>query len=942
MNDKYSTGIVYYCGDITNGIIKESIGLHGLRITNIAGINNESFALTDTNTFNVITFEKIGILNPNMIYSGKEHYVALTTRGDIYTWGIGEYGELGHGPKCSEIEVPTLLRHSTKFTSISCGYSHTCALDKKGNLFTWGQNFDRQLGLYNKSQSNLPKHAIVEDLVMTPKFVPLSLLNPIRSVSCGSRFTVVVTMSGEVWSWGSGECGQLGNGRCTMRDVPEKCISNDITTELFCDVACGSAHVLALTENGNIYVWGLNTKGQLGLGDIKVRQTPLHMELPNGHEVAKIYAEGHSSACITKSGQKLLTWGSGKDYRLMQGNQNNIMIPTYVNNFQDVLVEKFCFTQSQSLALVHTRLTKIFPTCGPQKGFSSLELYGCGFWDSDTIVVRFTKKDDEMAMPRSSHGQYVRPDLIICRPPKLNDVGLYDVTIAVNGIDFCSDIHVVDIYQDPILNGLIAPQIYNAKMESGLATLILSCSRLGIHAKKYGVSVRLYDDDDDTKDPIIAQGIVESVLLESKNETQNFYEDDEEMVAQSSLENLRATSLGNGEEEQTVVCKDVDLSPLLSPIDKGCVRLRAQISSNNHDYTEGSTERLICHWFSPTRISPSCSPFAGQREVYVTGTGLFPSSQVQVEALHTLKIPNPNPSDEEENDMLIFEVAVPVRSEGWEELSYTVPSLTDFFLGEDKKPPKVDVIEIEINFRTITGDILTIHPFIFHYYNPKSVEVSPKWIKRTGGSILTITGPGVLFYSEAAQIVMVDTRDASNHVVKYDEFIPVIDENGNNTNEWKITFTTPSLFDDEAGDGKSDDDSAIAFVGLLLDGISQPQDSELTRVNIFTEVKIPQTSFPSKGPVAVGSDLRLVATGLHNTGICKLRIISSNDLDAFIECNGIVDNDGHSFTFNIPQTILNLFPEGYGPKYIGTFYIEISIDGSTYDRTADAYLQIKP
>lgn len=78
-----------------------------------------------------------------------------------------------------------------------------------------------------------------------------------------------------------------------------------------------------------------------------------------------------------------------------------------------------------------------------------------------------------MAMPRSSHGQYVRPDLIVCRPPKLNDIGLYEVTIAVNGIDFCSDVHVVDIYQDPILNGLIAPQIYNAKMESGLATLIL-------------------------------------------------------------------------------------------------------------------------------------------------------------------------------------------------------------------------------------------------------------------------------------------------------------------------------------------------------------------------------------------------------------------------------------------------------------------------------------
>ena len=102
-----------------------------------------------------------------------------------------------------------------------------------------------------------------------------------------------------------------------------------------------------------------------------------------------------------------------------------------------------------------------------------MELYGCGFWDSDSIVVRFAKKDDEMAMPRSSHGQYVRPDLITCRPPKLNDVGLYEVTIAVNGVDFCSDIHVVDIYQDPILNGLVAPQIYNARIESGLATLVL-------------------------------------------------------------------------------------------------------------------------------------------------------------------------------------------------------------------------------------------------------------------------------------------------------------------------------------------------------------------------------------------------------------------------------------------------------------------------------------
>jgi large repetitive protein len=162
-----------------------------------------------------------------------------------------------------------------------------------------------------------------------------------------------------VWSWGSGESGQLGNGRKTYRDQPERCVSSDITCELFTDVACGTAHVLALTENGNLFVWGLNAKGQLGLGDCTSRPTPIEMELPNGHEIAKIYASNQSSAAITRTGQNLLTWGSGKDYRLMHKNEDNLPVPTLVERFREVLVAKFCFAEKQSLALARTRLTKV-------------------------------------------------------------------------------------------------------------------------------------------------------------------------------------------------------------------------------------------------------------------------------------------------------------------------------------------------------------------------------------------------------------------------------------------------------------------------------------------------------------------------------------------------------------------------------------------------------
>jgi hypothetical protein len=136
-------------------------------------------------------------------------------------------------------------------------------------------------------------------------------------------------------------------------------------------VACGRAHVLALTEEGNLYVWGLNAKGQLGLGDTKQRAIPTPMELPNGHEVAKIYASDHSSACITQTGQILLTWGSGKDYRLMHENEENYPLPTLVERFRDILIAQFCFAQKQSLALAHTRLTKVYPPPLPLSWSSS-------------------------------------------------------------------------------------------------------------------------------------------------------------------------------------------------------------------------------------------------------------------------------------------------------------------------------------------------------------------------------------------------------------------------------------------------------------------------------------------------------------------------------------------------------------------------------------------
>ena len=78
-------------------------------------------------------------------------------------------------------------------------------------------------------------------------------------------------------------------------------------------VACGSGHVLAASSSGELYSWGLNCKGQLGLSDIRTRHSPQYVF----KGAKKVFASTYSSACIDQNGF-LYTWGSDIGGNLMQ------------------------------------------------------------------------------------------------------------------------------------------------------------------------------------------------------------------------------------------------------------------------------------------------------------------------------------------------------------------------------------------------------------------------------------------------------------------------------------------------------------------------------------------------------------------------------------------------------------------------------------------------
>ena len=119
------------------------------------------------------------------------------------------------------------------------------------------------------------------------------------------------------------------------------------------------------------------------------------------------------------------------------------------------IVYSFAYSNSSSAALIVTRLLKIHPDNCPQKSDAALQLIGCGFFPSTKAIVKFTKVGQTLAfqapISRSSLGTVVSPSEVSCKPPKFGNPGFYDVSVALNGVDFTTDMIRVKVYEEPSL-----------------------------------------------------------------------------------------------------------------------------------------------------------------------------------------------------------------------------------------------------------------------------------------------------------------------------------------------------------------------------------------------------------------------------------------------------------------------------------------------------------
>eukprot|EP00977_Amphora_coffeiformis_P028794 scaffold37104_cov183-Amphora_coffeaeformis.AAC.3 len=263
------------------------------------------------------------------------HSLLLTSTGLVYSFGTGQYGALGHGYSAAKQLPdqirPTLIRSlaTEKCVCVAAGELHSATITSDGDLYTWGDGFCGQLGHADRRPQVLPKQVIpggLED-------------ECVATVSCGSRHTIAVTDDGEVFTFGLGHFGVLGRSftpfehsaeaavaalggeevaelmpgqddipappvaaaaappvqrdfgeelrqhldliaNLSLEDSSDQCIPRRVESLENIKIVQGSAghrHTLLLDENGGLYSCGAGTGGCLGHGDTLPQMYPVRI-----------------------------------------------------------------------------------------------------------------------------------------------------------------------------------------------------------------------------------------------------------------------------------------------------------------------------------------------------------------------------------------------------------------------------------------------------------------------------------------------------------------------------------------------------------------------------------------------------------------------------------------------------------------------------------------
>jgi alpha-tubulin suppressor-like RCC1 family protein len=238
------------------------------------------------------------------VAAGNGFSLFLNSLGQVFSCGFGDEGQLGLGEDNKYKDVPTKLAISN-IVSIAAGSSHSLLLNSQGQVFSFGLSFEGALGLGNVG---------VRSPQFTPALIKNSKMGTIISISAGGSHSLLLNAQGQVYSFGNFGDGQLGLGKkqSFSQRKPKKisylgtkkiiAVSAGFSHSLFLDsqgqvsisgkgvytptliknfenremtdISAGGIFSLLRNQHGQVFSFGRNDQGQLGLGDTGDKESP--------------------------------------------------------------------------------------------------------------------------------------------------------------------------------------------------------------------------------------------------------------------------------------------------------------------------------------------------------------------------------------------------------------------------------------------------------------------------------------------------------------------------------------------------------------------------------------------------------------------------------------------------------------------------------------------
>merc|ERR1719320_619910 len=182
--------------------------------------------------------------------------------------------------------VNALIEH--RIGQVRCGLNHTICVSQDGmTIWSFGDGDYGKLGLGNSAAKSLPH-----------KMDTMCGVG-VKSICCGSQFSAILTLDGKLYMSGQDRICGNAESRHNTTNRPQQ-VSGLGNTEIV-QICCGSEHMVALTSQQDIYTWGCNGEGQLGLGHTNAVTEPTKVQALSQSNINQISAGRTHTACWTSS-----------------------------------------------------------------------------------------------------------------------------------------------------------------------------------------------------------------------------------------------------------------------------------------------------------------------------------------------------------------------------------------------------------------------------------------------------------------------------------------------------------------------------------------------------------------------------------------------------------------------------------------------------------------